>query len=1462
VTSPLQTREIALDHYADRQRFVNATARVAAAMWADVDPRNIAQSWAQQLPELTAVVSGAQLGAARPADSYTSLALQSQDVESESVAPVDPTGFSGQASDGRGLMSLLTNPVVVTLLSIQDGLDVARALGMGRANLDMLTRTQVADAGRLADQVALTARPAASGYTRVAVGNTCARCLILAGKHYAWNAGFKRHPMCDCVHLPSGSTKAKRLFRDPRDIYDSMTRAERLRAGFTLADQQALRLGADLEQLVNARHRPGALFTAGGRKLTREGSTRRGLAGKRLGAGRRKADRLTPDQIFAEADGRAEALDMLFDNGYLLTRPRATASATVLRQADDFGLRSAGGSVGIPGLRQPVAAAVDPALKMTLPQIKAAAKAAGAPIVGTRKADILANLRLWESGNARKIPGLPEFRPAPLFTNRIDAPVLGKPDPSGPKLTGHRHHEWSEAFDGRLGAGLDTPSEGVVVRDLRVTQAALGGSFPAYTVEHGTAWRFNGVSYLVEHGPDEFGAPWVSRTLQDLREAHASVLAAARVNKSYAALKGASPDDVYWQRRYNNPDHVSLAQAGQGHTVLWSIGPTRRVDVDTLRHETGHNLDDSIGPVANGSGSRAWAQAADDDVAVARAVQDLAPTHHSAGGLGQVEPRRDWPKGVTEYGRSSKGEDWAESLMLYQSGPIARGTLADGFTGALYFRDIYPHRAAILDKLFPDLAKAQKAEIAALRAVPDLAKMKVAELRALAQKLGIPIPPGAKRSDLLERLQVPEPTLAGMTRYVPGHVRQPSNVSRADWQLLHGYAAGDFGPANRVLRGIESGGQPALADAFDRLMAGSRTTEEVLVFRGLRTGQGVFGPRDQWPTDFTGFEWVDRGFLSTSLSESSALKFAQNVGGDPGVVLRIRVPPGTGALDLRQAPLAESEILLERGLKLRVVGQSERQIGGKPARILDVEIVPIRPTSVTPPTSRAAEKAAIVRQKAIDKARATANLLAEVDELLQSQASARALRARITARASVEGTPATVTKALLAAVDDPDKLRAALARLAKSSKLTVSTPDQFAAFDRALMEALGDAVPGQMVRVLRPGYTAVVNGERVVVSRASVQLMTPDEVTAFRRAEREAVAEARRQTLARSEGTARLLAEVDELLGKKATAVTIRQRLDPKLFATADPDVLQALRVALESGDMLKLRSAVTRLTTKAKVKPISKAGAKVKFDPDTMDSGGATIPKGAQVQVVTRGSSIVVDGETLVLTKPQVVAVGKPPKPAGAPTVETLTRLRRPQSATLSAKATNPRNGTTVDGPTYRDAGRAGQPWTPDMGPLPWGAYEQNCTNVVMAWEMRMRGFDVTAGALDVLDKYGYAAGRTFDEYEELLRAWRLPDGRPHGRTFAGQKWLSDAELEAVVAQWPDGARGLIHAGKHTFSVIKVNGKMQFIEAQNGATSGAVTAAYRKRFGARDYGAWKYIRLDDLVPSDDILRYIETLTD
>lgn len=343
-----------------RQALARRAANAVGSAWRRVDRNNIAASWLALLQPVISVVEIAQAEAARTADIYLDGLAEAFNIDAPAAALVRPAGFVGVASDGRELATLMYRPAVSALGTIARGGSAVQAMTAGRFTADLITRTQVADAGRAADITALTTRHAMTGYIRVLSRPSCSRCAILAGRHYRWNAGFRRHPRCDCVHLPVPSASiADPLITRPRAYFDSLTEAEQNKA-FTSAGAEAIRRGADPGQVVNARRGAAGLTPAGaritaaeatairdgrqigrltprnvfGRDLfvTTEGTTTRGIAGVRLGAKQSgvkvggqvryrsaKAPRLMPESILQIASGdRAEAERLLRRFGYLL----------------------------------------------------------------------------------------------------------------------------------------------------------------------------------------------------------------------------------------------------------------------------------------------------------------------------------------------------------------------------------------------------------------------------------------------------------------------------------------------------------------------------------------------------------------------------------------------------------------------------------------------------------------------------------------------------------------------------------------------------------------------------------------------------------------------------------------------------------------------------------------------------------------------------------------------------------------------------------------------------------------------------------------------------------------------------------------------------------------------------------------------------------------------------------------
>lgn len=299
-----------LAQYKLSQRLQSVAQLKARKAWAQVQVGLISESWEVLLRNsgLVDQVSSLQLEAATAGASYGARSMAAQGQYEAPEAFVNPAGFSGVAADGRPLSGLLYAPAPHTKQRIKGGMDPLAAKVSGGKFLELIVKTAVADAGRGAAGVDIATRPA-TGYVRMLNPPSCSRCSVLAGKFYRWNAGFLRHPGCDCVHVPSKGADAatsEGLIHDPYEYFSSLSEAEQDKV-YTAAGAQAIRDGGDLFQVVNSRRgmKPGGLVTT-------EGTSRRG------NFGRGRGPRLTPEGIYSQKLPREQTLKLLERNGYLL----------------------------------------------------------------------------------------------------------------------------------------------------------------------------------------------------------------------------------------------------------------------------------------------------------------------------------------------------------------------------------------------------------------------------------------------------------------------------------------------------------------------------------------------------------------------------------------------------------------------------------------------------------------------------------------------------------------------------------------------------------------------------------------------------------------------------------------------------------------------------------------------------------------------------------------------------------------------------------------------------------------------------------------------------------------------------------------------------------------------------------------------------------------------------------------
>ncbi|MET8824780.1 hypothetical protein ABZX40_17920 [Streptomyces sp. NPDC004610] len=329
MTVPVQAQR----HQAERAVQAATTAAAVRAVWGSVDPDQLEASWLRAAPLAADLIRAGQLAAAASAEEWLT------GEAGPGRAAVDPRAAVAATGD---LTGPLLYPLLIAFNRLRRGLSVAASILSGAAFLEMVTRSLVADAGRIADMAGMIARPRVVSYVRVVHLPACARCLILAGREYSLSEGFVRHPRCDCTMAPRRPGDTWEL-PSPASLFEEMTEAQRLRA-FGQAAMAAIADGADIAQVVNAR-RSMATVTRYGRQVqaTREGTTRRGLYGARRakfqkaagvrfgeatrGRARAVTPRLMPEEIYRLADGdREQAIRLLERNGYLFADSGAAGS--------------------------------------------------------------------------------------------------------------------------------------------------------------------------------------------------------------------------------------------------------------------------------------------------------------------------------------------------------------------------------------------------------------------------------------------------------------------------------------------------------------------------------------------------------------------------------------------------------------------------------------------------------------------------------------------------------------------------------------------------------------------------------------------------------------------------------------------------------------------------------------------------------------------------------------------------------------------------------------------------------------------------------------------------------------------------------------------------------------------------------------------------------------------------------
>lgn len=295
----------AADYYRRQQAITAQTIAGTRRQWNQIG-NDFTAGWRRVGPRVLALIVAGQTAMTRQVEPYIDEVLEETGQVAGAVGRMVPAGLVGVTGEGRPISDVAYGAVIASKTTIaDDAVTAAVALEAGRNWLDMMVQTTLADTARAAESVAITARPDVGGYVRMLNPPSCSRCAILAGRFYRWNDGFQRHPRCDCRHIPASESLAGDLTTNPSEYFNSLSPAEQDKI-FTKAGAQAIRDGADMGQVVNARS--GMYTTADGRRATRSGTSRRG---------RSPGFRLMPESIYEQAATREQAIALLRRYGFL-----------------------------------------------------------------------------------------------------------------------------------------------------------------------------------------------------------------------------------------------------------------------------------------------------------------------------------------------------------------------------------------------------------------------------------------------------------------------------------------------------------------------------------------------------------------------------------------------------------------------------------------------------------------------------------------------------------------------------------------------------------------------------------------------------------------------------------------------------------------------------------------------------------------------------------------------------------------------------------------------------------------------------------------------------------------------------------------------------------------------------------------------------------------------------------------
>jgi hypothetical protein len=301
VTAPPTTpaEQHAPAFYAAQAATAADAATEIAGLWQGINLADIAVWWAQIREQVLAVIAAGQVRAAVTVDAYQQAILRDDGLTPLAPGRIDPLAFAGHNGDGVPLPDVVDAVPIWMKADIAAGTPPEEAAEKARYRAELLAKTEIQRSSSRAGFVGRTIEPRFKAWERYVNLPACGRCIVLAGTRYRSKEIMPRHPGCDCgwYEVTEAHDRGP-AENEPSALFESMTPAQQDKA-FTKAGAQAIRAGADVSQVVNARRGALGLLPPGARITDAEAATLR----NGLKRGRLQATRINGRDVFTTTSG-------------------------------------------------------------------------------------------------------------------------------------------------------------------------------------------------------------------------------------------------------------------------------------------------------------------------------------------------------------------------------------------------------------------------------------------------------------------------------------------------------------------------------------------------------------------------------------------------------------------------------------------------------------------------------------------------------------------------------------------------------------------------------------------------------------------------------------------------------------------------------------------------------------------------------------------------------------------------------------------------------------------------------------------------------------------------------------------------------------------------------------------------------------------------------------------------------